>query len=167
MSPSIGQLRDHARAKELLSQFLDILDIDSLAEGSEKTLDQILEAQTAASLIPSKGFDVFAPTAGGAEVADNILDAAAQANIPFVVGTNRDENKLWSAFDQEASSKGTADWESFTNETFGDKASLARATYEKFRPNEAVRELISAVNTDTSFRPVSYTHLTLPTIYSV
>ncbi len=152
MSPSIGQLRNAERAQELLAQFLEILDVDSLSDGQQKTLDQVLEAQTAAALIPSKGFDVFSPTAGGAEIHGDILELAGKANIPFVVGTNRDENKLWSAFDQDAASAGSAEWEAFTSETFGDNAAEARFVYEQLRPNEAVRELISAVNTDTSFR---------------
>ena len=152
MSPSIGQLRDRPRAEELLTQFLEILDVDSLEEASNKTIEQILEAQTAAALIPSKGFDVFAPTSDGTAINGDIVTMASQARIPFVVGTNRDENKLWSAFDQDSASAGPAEWEKFTSENFDQKASDARSTYENLRPNEQVRELISAVNTDISFR---------------
>lgn len=152
MSPSIGQLRDRPRAEELEAQFLEILDADSLSSASSYSVDKILEAQTAAALIPSKGFDVFAPTAGGDDISSDILAAAAQCPIPFVVGTNRDENKLWSAFNQEAATDGQPEWEKFTNNIFGEKASAARTTYEARRPGEAVRELMSAVNTDTSFR---------------
>jgi para-nitrobenzyl esterase len=152
MSPSIGQLRELPRAQELSDQLLEILDAESLADAAKYPMEKILEAQTAATLIPSQGFDVFAPTGGGAAVKENIIDAAARCPIPFVVGTNKDENKLWSAFNQEAASDGQPEWEKFTTQTFGDQAGHARSTYETRRPGEAVRELISAVNTDISFR---------------
>lgn len=152
MSPSIGQLRNLPRAQELHDQFLEILDVESLESAASLPVEKILEAQTAAALIPSQGFDVFAPTGGGDHIAQNILTAAANSPIPFVVGTNRDENKLWSAFNQEAASDGQPEWEKFTTSQFGDAAANARSIYESRRPNEAVRELISAVNTDISFR---------------
>ena len=152
MSPSIGQLRDLPRANELLEEFLGFLDEDSLAAAAHKTVDEVLEAGTKAAASPSKGFDIFAPTAGGTAVKADLLAAAARCPIPFVVGTNKDENKLWSAFDQDAASAGQSEWEKFTHQQFGDTAETARAVYERYRPNEAARELISAVNTDTSFR---------------
>lgn len=152
MSPSIGQLRNLSRAQELEAQLLEILDADSLASASSYSVDKILEAQTAAALVPSQGFDVFAPTGGGDQIASDILKTAAQCPIPFVVGTNRDENKLWSSFNQEAAADGQPEWEKFTNSIFDDKAPIARKTYEARRPSEAARELISAVNTDISFR---------------
>lgn len=152
MSPSIGQLRELPRAQELSDQFLEILDVSSLADAETLTIDKVLEAQTKATLLPSQGFDVFAPTGGGTVVRSNIIEVASQCPIPFVVGTNRDENKLWSAFNQDAANHGQPEWEAFTNELFAEHAAKARETYEKNRPGEAVRELISAVNTDTSFR---------------
>jgi para-nitrobenzyl esterase len=152
MSPSIGQLRDLPRANELLDEFLGLLDEDSLAAAAHKTVDEVLEAGTKAATSPSKGFDIFAPTAGGTAVKADLLATAARCPIPFVVGTNKDENKLWSAFDQDAASAGQREWEKFTQQQFGDTANTARAVYERYRPNEAARELISAVNTDTSFR---------------
>jgi para-nitrobenzyl esterase len=152
MSPSIGQLRELPRAQELSDQFLEILDVESLADAKDFSVEKILEAQTTASLIPSQGFDVFAPTGGGVGVSKDIIKTAARSSIPFVVGTNKDENKLWSAFNQEAADHGQKEWETYTEQTFGTNAAAARSTYEARRPGEAARELISAVNTDTSFR---------------
>lgn len=152
MSPSIGQLRDKRRAEELLDEYLGILDTESLEASSNISIDLVLEAQGKAALSPSKGFDIFAPTAGGTAIAADLLNAAANSPIPFVVGTNKDENKLWSAFDQDASNAGQGEWEKFTAQQFGASADKARSVYEEFRPNEAVRELMSAVNTDTAFR---------------
>ena len=152
MSPSIGQLRDLPRAHDLLEEFLGHLDEDSLEAASDKTLDHVLEAQSAAAISPSKGFDIFAPTAGGTSIDVDLLAAAARCPLPFVIGTNKDENKLWSAFDQDSASAGQSEWEEFTQQQFGSTAATARSVYEQYRPNEAARELMSAVNTDTSFR---------------
>ncbi len=152
MSPSIGQLRELNRAHELEADFLRILGVASLADAKTKSIPELLEAQTEASIAPSKGFDIFSPTGGGVAVRNNILSVASQRKIPFVVGTNKDENKLWSAFDQDAASNGQPEWEKFTSEIFGDQAQSARKTYEEFRPGEQVRELMSAVNTDVGFR---------------
>ena len=152
MSPSIGQLRDKPRAEELLDEYLGLLDVESLDAASDVSIDLVLEAQAKAAISPSKGFDIFAPTAGGTSIAADLLQAAAKCPIPFVVGTNKDENKLWSAFDQDAAAASQSDWEKFTNDQFGASAEKARSVYEKFRPNEAHRELMSAVNTDTGFR---------------
>ena len=152
MSPSIGQLRDKPRAEELLDEYLGLLDAESLNDASEISIDAVLEAQAKAAISPSKGFDIFAPTSGGTSIATDLLQAAANCSIPFVVGTNKDENKLWSAFDQDAATASQSDWEKFTKAQFGSTAEKARSVYEKFRPNEAARELMSAVDTDTGFR---------------
>jgi para-nitrobenzyl esterase len=45
-----------------------------------------------------------------------------------------------------------AHWAEFTNETFGNRAPQARDAYESLRPGDCVRDLISAVGTDTGFR---------------
>lgn len=157
MSPSIGQLRNLPRAMELQNQFLEILDVESLESASQLSVEKVLEAQTSAALLPSQGFDVFAPTAGGDHIATDLLSVAAACPIPFVVGTNRDENKLWSAFNQDAASDGQPEWKKFTETIFAERAAAARTTYENRRPGEAVRELISAVNTDISFRQPAQT----------
>ena len=152
MSPSIGQLRDKPRAEELLDEYLGLLDVESLDAASDVSIDLVLEAQAKAAISPSKGFDIFAPTAGGTSIAADLLQTAAKCPIPFIVGTNKDENKLWSAFDQDAANASQSDWEKFTKAQFGSSSENARSVYEKFRPNEVARELMSAVNTDTGFR---------------
>ena len=72
--------------------------------------------------------------------------------MQFVVGTNRDENKLWSAFDPRLADADASTWEKSSTETFGSRAAEARNVYEKLRPNESHKDLISAVSTDTGFR---------------
>lgn len=152
MSPSIGQLRDKARALELQSQFLEIAGVTNMKEAETLSLDDLLEAQAKQLALPSPSFDFFAPTAGGSSLPDDLLSVAASSPFPFVVGTNRDENKLWSAFDPKAAEATNDTWRAFTESTFGVASEQARSVYEKFRPGETPGALMSAVSTDTGFR---------------
>jgi para-nitrobenzyl esterase len=152
MSPSIGQLREHARSQELATQFFEIAGVNSIEELRAIPLEKILEFQTAQLLTANTGFDFYAPTGGGIGIEPNILEVASNSPVQFVVGTNRDENKLWTAFDPRLADADSVMWEKTSSETFGERASEARKVYEQLRPNESHKDLISAVSTDTGFR---------------
>ena len=152
MSPSIGQLRDQPRAIELQNEFLQIAGVGSIEEAASLSLDDLLAAQAKQLALPSPSFDFFSPTAGGPALPTDLLAKAASSTIPFVIGTNRDENKLWSAFDPQAAQATSDTWEKFSETTFGPKAGQARTAYESLRPGETPGGLMSAVSTDTAFR---------------
>jgi para-nitrobenzyl esterase len=152
MSPSIGQLREHARSQELAKQFFEIAGVSTIDDLRDMSLEKILEFQTAQLLTASSAFDFYAPTGGGIGLEPNILEVASKSAVQFVVGTNRDENKLWSAFDPRLADANASTWEESSTETFGSRAAEARKVYEKLRPNESPKDLISAVSTDTGFR---------------
>jgi len=152
MSPSIGQLRDLPRSLELQQQFLELAGVATLNEVKSLPLEEILAVQQKQMAFPTKAFDFYAPTAGGALLSKDILGTAARSGIPLVVGTNKDENKLWSAFDPSLANVDETRWISFTNDTFGDRAQQARDAYEMLRPGESAKDLMSAVSTDTAFR---------------
>jgi para-nitrobenzyl esterase len=152
MSPSIGQLRTLPRAQELQTQFLEIAQVSSIDELRTLSLDDMLAAQAKQMAIPTMNFDFYTPTAGGSALPFDILSAAAQSPLPLVLGSNHDEDRLWSAFDPMQAEFDNHDWERVSGEVFGDRASDARAVYEKLRPTESPRQLISSVHTDTAFR---------------
>ena len=152
MSPSIGQLRTLPRAQELQTQFLELAEVSSLDEVRAMPLDDMLAVQAKHMALPAANFDFFTPTAGGEALPLDILSAAAQSPLPLVLGSNRDEDRLWSAFDPVQAEFGQSDWERVSGEVFGDRASDARAVYEKLRPTETPKQLISSVRTDTAFR---------------
>ena len=152
MSPSIGQLRDKPRALELQKQFLELAGVKTFDEVKSMSVEEILATQQKQMVMPTKAFDFYAPTAGGVSLSGDILGDAARSAIPLVVGTNRDENKLWSTFDEALLNADLSRWEEFTNETFGDRASQARTAYESLRPGETPGGLMSAISTDTGFR---------------
>jgi para-nitrobenzyl esterase len=152
MSPSIGQLRTLSRAQELQTQFLEIAEVSSIDQVRMLPLDDLLAAQAKQMSLPAANFDFYTPTAGGAALPFDILSAAAQSPLPLVLGSNHDEDRLWSAFDPVQAEFGQDDWERVSGEVFGDHAADARAAYEKLRPTESPRQLISSVHTDTAFR---------------
>lgn len=152
MSPSIGQYRDSATAATVQTMLLEELGVGSLEEAASLPARDVLDAQTRVSARRPGSPDSFAPTHGGSGLGGNIIDAASTSPIPMALGTNRDENRLWSAFDPSFASKTEEDWVEHLRRTFGDGAAGARAAYESLRPGETFGQLISAVNTDTSFR---------------
>jgi para-nitrobenzyl esterase len=152
MSPSIGQLRTLPRAQELQTQFLELAEVSSLDEVRAMPLDDMLAVQAKQMALPAANFDFYTPTAGGEALPFDILSAAAQSALPLVLGSNHDEDRLWSAFDPVQAEFGQSDWERVSGEVFGDRASDARAVYEKLRPTETPKQLISSVRTDTAFR---------------
>jgi para-nitrobenzyl esterase len=152
MSPSIGQLRTLPRAQELQTQFLEIAKVSSIDEVRASSLDDMLAAQAKQMAIPTTNFDFYTPTAGGSALPFDILSAAAQSPLPLVLGSNHDEDRLWSAFDPMQAEFDNHDWERVSGEVFGHRAADARAVYEKHRPTESPRQLISSVHTDTAFR---------------
>lgn len=151
MSPSIGQLRTVARAETLLGEYLDILNCTSLEDARSRPVEDLLAAQNALISRPSAGYDFFSPAGGGSGLDDDILSVAAANPVPLVIGTTRDENKLFSAFNKEFTSKTDADWIEASTQTFGDRAVEAREVYARLRGGEPW-ELISAVTTDVGFR---------------
>jgi para-nitrobenzyl esterase len=152
MSPSIGQLRTLPRAQELQTQFLELANISSIDAVRAMSLDDMLTAQAKQMALPAANFDFYTPTAGGTALPFDILSAAAQSQLPLVLGSNHDEDRLWSAFDPSQANFDQHDWERVSGEVFGDHAADARAAYEKLRPTETPKQLISSVRTDTSFR---------------
>jgi para-nitrobenzyl esterase len=160
MSPSIGQLRDQKRAVELEAQFLSIAEVDSREKATLLSVKEILDAQTKQMSTESRAFDFFAPTAGGSGLDTDILHSASTSVLPVVVGTNRDENRLWSAFDPNNASATEEIWKKFCVDNFGDQAIAAQKIYESIRPGDSPGQLMSAVATDTSFRQraISYSN---------
>ena len=152
MSPSIGQLRNKPRALELEKQFLELAGLSSIDEVKSMSIEDILATQQKQMTSPTKAFDFYAPTAGGESLSGDILASAAKSPIPLVVGTNRDENKLWAAFDESLANADMSRWQEFTDEVFGERAKRARDVYQELRPGESVGGLMSAVSTDTGFR---------------
>jgi len=152
MSPSINQLRDTPTAECWQAEFFGAAGVASLDEARTLSLDEILAAQSKVITIPSVNYDMFTPAAGGLGLSDDLLGDAASNPVPFSVGTNRDENLLFLAFDPTYSQATTEQWVAHSERQFGEAAAEARAAYEAARPGATPLQLIAAAQTDHVFR---------------
>lgn len=152
MSPSINQLRDLATADEWCARFLGSAGVGSLEEARGLPLETILAAQSTVIAMPNVDYDMFSPTAGGDGLPVDVLGAAAANPVPFCVGTNRDENLLFLAFDPNYSAATTEQWATHAGRQFGERADEAMVAYETARPGATPLQLIAAAQTDHVFR---------------
>jgi len=104
-SPAFLQLRTRDEATVAAEKYLAALDARP-AELVDVPLDRLLAAQQSAFAGPEL-FTAFAPTADGTVLPAPVIDrlaAGAGADVPFVLGTNRDELYLFTALDGRAAS---------------------------------------------------------------
>ncbi|NND76236.1 MAG: carboxylesterase/lipase family protein [Ilumatobacter sp.] len=151
MSPSILQLRDADQGARLAATFLDLLGVDSIDDARMAPVDAILEAQ-ARFPASTAGLKNFSPTSGTDVIPEPILDVAAADPRPLVIGTNRDEMLLFTAYDHSRSDWTDADVGREFERRFGDDAAAAITAYRSHRPDTSPSQLVSAMQTDEVFR---------------
>jgi para-nitrobenzyl esterase len=152
MSPSIPQLRSMARAERATHHLLRALGVDDLGDLGSLGVDELLAAQGTLLGVPGASLTAFAPTSGGDLLPHHITDTAADDTRPLVIGTNRDEMHLFTAFD---SARAALDQEAVLAEfrrVFGDAAAHAVQVYRRHRPDAQNGQLTSALQTDETFR---------------
>ncbi|MFZ4719218.1 MAG: carboxylesterase/lipase family protein [Ilumatobacteraceae bacterium] len=152
MSPSINQLRSLEQAGHWQAAFFQAAGVADLDGARALSLEAVLEAQAAVLAMPNTGYEMFTPTAGGEGLPVDTLAAAAANPVPLTIGTNRDENLLFLAFDPRYANADEAKWQAHVELQFGSRAAEARAAYEAARPGASPLWLISAAQTDHVFR---------------
>jgi len=151
MSPSIPQLRHAAQGSKLEGRFLEALAEIDTEQASSASVEAVLAAQ--ASLEASgAGSRVFAPTDGTPSIPRPILSTASSDPRPLVIGTNRDEFSLFTAFEQSRSSWTGDDVAREFKVHFGSDAAAAADAYRCHRPGVTASQLVSAMETDQFFR---------------
>ena len=151
MSPSIGQYSTIERAEQ---QNLDLLKHAGVS--TEKDLlplsaSVLLAAQQKVIENSAEPFSAFAPTQDGVVLPFNLLDAAATNPKPFVIGTNKDESRLWLMFDPN---------ENQLDEPGAVKALSTRtanaedvwSVYKSARPTYNPSQIVAAYDSDANFR---------------
>lgn len=156
-SPSIPQLRSRHRATEAADELLQALGIDAADVGRiiDVPLGQLMAAQAELVRAPAKAFTAFAPTPDGivlpARASDALADGAA-GGVPVLLGTTRDEMRLFTFADPVYATMDEAALQARAERAFGDNATVAIAAYRAARPGYSPGQLASAIATDETFR---------------
>ncbi len=151
MSPSLLQLRDGETAERFEQSYLDAIGAGASADDLEAmSVDDLLDAQQRVPMDAS--MRVFSPAAVAPVFPAPILETAHEDTRAVVVGANRDEMLLFTAFDQSRLLWGAADIEREFAARFGPATADAIAAYRELRPGTDASKLVSAMQTDEVFR---------------
>ena len=151
MSPSLLQLRDAKTAARFEQSYLDMLGPGThVGDLAAPSVDELLDAQQRIPI--DAAMRVFSPTSVAPVFADPVVGAAAADPRPVVVGANRDEMLLFTAFDPSRSAWGDADIEREFAARFGSRSAEAITAYRALRPGADASRLVSAMQTDEVFR---------------
>ena len=151
MSPSIGQFRSRERADEHARRFLELAESTDDDGLNASSAEHLLEVQNRLLGESSRAYDYFAPTAGGAHLPDDIVGSAATCEAHLVIGTTRDENRMFGAFTPEAQSMNDDTMLSMVSSILPDRAD-AVDVYRRHRPGENSAQIVMAAQTDEGFR---------------
>jgi len=151
-SPSIRQLRTLADARDWERAFYDKAGVADRDAARALTVEQILAAQGEVSVMPNRNYDMFTPAAGGLGLPDDILGEAAANPVPLMIGTTRDESRLFVMFDPQYADCDDAKWRGFVAENFAERSDEVREVFEAHRAGCSPAQLIAAVQTEHSFR---------------
>jgi len=152
MSPSLRQLRTKNDAAIALEQYLGFANCKSLSDLRELSVQQMIDA-TANMFVDVENYvSTFTPTFGGDGLPEDIYAASANSGIPLVVGTNHDENRLWSVLHPESATLDIEGALVYYRKTFADKALTAWDLYSKLRIEHSPSQMVAALQTDENFR---------------
>ena len=152
MSPSITQLRSTRRAEEATETLLRAANVDDIAGLAHLSVERLLVAQRDMLRDPIGAMTAFALTADGDVLTGPITDAAAHATVPLVIGSTRDEMQLFNAFDRTLAGLTDEGLRARFDRHFGPRTDAAIAAYRRRRPGASPAQLVSAAQTDETFR---------------
>ena len=151
-SPAFLQLRTRDEATAAAERLLAALDVRPAAL-VEVPLERLLAAQQSAFTGPEL-FAAFAPTPDGTVLPAPVIDGlttGAASDVPFVLGTNRDELYLFTALDGRAAALDEAGLTAVAERhARGDAAALV-ATYTAARPGRTAGQLATSIAGDDGF----------------
>ncbi len=153
-SASFTQLRSRQRAAEAAAEVLAELGvtIDGLAD---VPVDALVEATGRIEGTGADGFSAFGPTPDGAVLAeryDVALAGGASSTVPLILGTNRDEMHLFTAFSPASQAMTESELLGHARRILGDDAESVVAGYHAANPEATPGRVASSIATDHSFR---------------
>jgi para-nitrobenzyl esterase len=152
MSPSITQLRSAERADDALAEFLHAAGASSLEALLDAPVDELLAAQVAASGEGGAALTTFSPCVDHDLFREPLAHAATANPVPLLVGTTRDEARLFNAFNPRLADPTDEQLMRLASGAFGDRTEHAIAVYRAHYEGASNYELFNAVHTDAIFR---------------
>ena len=150
MSPSLLQLRTQAEADEAMTTLFEIARVDSLNGLKGLTTQQIIDATAQMFLNLDNYISTFSPTRGGSALPENVYESSAKSQVPLVVGTNRDENRLWAALNPQPLEISGA--KEYFDQAFKEFSPDAWTIYEQHMGESSPVQMVSSMQTDRHFR---------------
>ena len=152
MSPSLLQLRTKKDAMIALEQYLNLANCKSISDLRKFSVQQMIDATAPLFVDVENYISVFSPTRGGEGLPEDVYTASANSGIPLVVGTNHDENRLWSVLHPDSATLDNAGALVYYQKTFAADAQKVWDIYARHRKNHSAPEMVAAFQTDESFR---------------
>jgi para-nitrobenzyl esterase len=152
MSPSLGQLRTTERADQSERLLLSEFGVSSIHRVAMTPHSELIAAQGRLLRDPKDVVSMFSPTIGGSVVSSNAHDVVARDARPLVIGTMRDESRLWVALNPNAAALTQEDVLNEFERRFGTSAHKAWNAYQSLRPGSSPAQMLAAMQSDESFR---------------
>lgn len=152
MSPSLRQLRTRAEAEDAKQQFLKAAKCTSVEELKSLTTQQIIDATAQMFVDVENYISTFTPTCGGSALPEDVYSASADSQIPLIVGTNRDENRLWAVLNPLAIVIDEEVAHNYFDKAFAERATEAWPIYSQMRESLTPLQMVAAMQTDQNFR---------------
>ena len=153
-SASFGQFRSRERADEAARHLLATLGISDASELLDRSTEEIMAAQSPVEA-PPDGITAFAPTVDGVVMHAQALDALRDGSayrVPLLIGTNRDEMRLFTTFDPSNASLDEAAVVARVAKELGThRAQDVVAAYRAADPHATWGQIASTIATEHGF----------------
>ena len=152
MSASIGQIRTTESAAQGLELFLEAANVKTISQLESFTTQQILEAQDKMLLDIANWNQGFSPTADGTILPLDILSAAASNPVDLVMGTTRDESRIFNLLNPALNNLDQDQAMDVLRTNHPQRADAIWSLYSSCYPDYTPTQIVAAVDTDTNFK---------------
>lgn len=152
MSASLGQLRTSDVALKSQQKFLELANASSVEELKKLTTEQFLKVQDLMLTDIETWLQGFSPTADGTVLPLDIVSAAANNPIDLVIGTTKDESRIFNLINPALNNLGKEQALEVLRANHPERADDICTIYSNCYPDYSPTQLIAAVDTDAHFK---------------
>jgi para-nitrobenzyl esterase len=131
---------------------LQELGATTLDDAQRNTVEEMVAAQGRTLRDPKDIVTMFSPTIGGDVLPKDAHQRVHNDQRPLVIGTLRDESRLWVAMNPAAANLTEAEVRAQFADRFGADADRAWKSYSELRPGSTPAQMLAALQSDESFR---------------